>query len=161
MEEFPQNETLTRLSRQNLKGLGMEVPEIGNPGIEEIVARPPDVQRVELARLAALKKASPDLVDGADEKGWRPIHHAASKGWMEVLEGQKSWTLSGEGLVVYNDAGKATPDDIYGHLSSRTVIYIEFGSEATDEKYYSGTGYFTEFSTDAGVEDNATFSFSF
>lgn len=84
-----------------------------------------------------------------------------SSGWMEVLEGQKSWTLSGEGLVVYNNAGKATPDDIYGHLSSRTLIYIEFGSEATDEKYYSGTGYFTEFSTDAGVEDNATFSFSF
>ena len=84
-----------------------------------------------------------------------------SSGWMEVLEGQKSWTLSGEGLVVYNNSGKATPDDIYGHLSSRTVIYIEFGSEATDEKYYSGTGYFTEFSTDAGVEDNATFSFSF
>jgi len=84
-----------------------------------------------------------------------------SAGWMEVLEGQKSWTLSGEGLVVYNNTGKATPDDIYGHLSSRTVIYIEFGSEATDEKYYSGTGYFTEFSTDAGMEDNATFSFSF
>jgi predicted secreted protein len=84
-----------------------------------------------------------------------------SSGWMEVLEGQKSWTLSGEGLVVYNNSGKATPDDIYGHLSSRTLIYIEFGSETTDEKYYSGTGYFTEFSTDAGVEDNATFSFSF
>jgi predicted secreted protein len=91
----------------------------------------------------------------------RDISTKDSSGWMEVLEGQKSWTLSGEGLVVYNDAGKATPDDIYGHLSSRTVIYIEFGSEATDEKYYSGTGYFTEFSTDAGVEDNATFSFSF
>lgn len=84
-----------------------------------------------------------------------------SSGWMEVLEGQKSWTLSGEGLVVYNNSGKATPDDIYGHLSSRTLIYIEFGSETTDEKYYSGTGYFTEFSTDAGVEENATFSFSF
>ena len=91
----------------------------------------------------------------------RDISTKDSAGWMEVLEGQKSWTLSGEGLVVYNNSGKATPDDIYGHLSSRTVIYIEFGSEATDEKYYSGTGYFTEFSTDAGVEDNATFSFSF
>lgn len=91
----------------------------------------------------------------------RDISTKDSSGWMEVLEGQKSWTLSGEGLVVYNNSGKATPDDIYGHLSSRTLIYIEFGSEATDEKYYSGTGYFTEFSTDAGVEDNATFSFSF
>lgn len=93
--------------------------------------------------------------------GTRDVSTKDSAGWMEVLEGQKSWTLSGEGLVVYNNTGKATPDDIYTHLSARTLIYIEFGSEDTDEKYYSGTGYFTEFSTDAGFEDNATFSFSF
>ena len=84
-----------------------------------------------------------------------------SAGWMEVLEGQKSWTLSGEGLVVYNNTGKATPDDIYTYLSNRTAVAIEFGSETTDETYYSVNGYFTEFTTDAGVEDNATFSFSF
>ena len=91
----------------------------------------------------------------------RDISTKDSAGWMEVLEGQKSWTLSGEGLVVYNNTGKATPDDIYTYLSNRTAVAIEFGSETTDEKYYSGSGFFTEFSTDAGVEDNATFSFSF
>ena len=91
----------------------------------------------------------------------RDISTKDSAGWMEVLEGQKSWTLSGEGLVVYNNTGKATPDDIYTYLSNRTAVTIEFGSETTDEKYYTGSGYFTEFSTDAGVEDNATFSFSF
>ena len=91
----------------------------------------------------------------------RDISTKDSAGWMEVLEGQKSWTLSGEGLVVYNNTGKATPDDIYTLLSNRTAVAIEFGSETTDEKYYSGSGFFTEFSTDAGVEDNATFSFSF
>ena len=84
-----------------------------------------------------------------------------SAGWMEVLEGQKSWTLSGEGLVVYNNTGKTTPDEIYTLLSSRGVVAVEFGSETTDEKYYAGSGFFTEFTTDAGVEDNATFSFSF
>lgn len=84
-----------------------------------------------------------------------------SAGWMEVLEGQKSWTLSGEGLVVYNNTGKTTPDEIYTYLSTRAAVAIEFGSETTDETYYSGSGFFTEFTTDAGVEDNATFSFSF
>lgn len=84
-----------------------------------------------------------------------------SAGWMEVLEGQKSWTLSGEGLVVYNNTGKTTPDEIYTYLSTRAAVAIEFGSETTDEKYYAGSGFFTEFTTDAGVEDNATFSFSF
>lgn len=91
----------------------------------------------------------------------RDISTKDSAGWMEVLEGQKSWTLSGEGLVVYNQTGKTTPDEIYTLLSSRGVVAIEFGSATTDETYYSGSGFFTEFSTDAGVEDNATFSFSF
>ena len=91
----------------------------------------------------------------------RDISTKDSAGWMEVLEGQKSWTLSGEGLVVYNNTGKTTPDEIYTLLSNRGVVAIEFGSETTDETYYSGSGFFTEFSTDAGVEDNATFSFSF
>ena len=91
----------------------------------------------------------------------RDISTKDSAGWMEVLEGQKSWTLSGEGLVVYNNTGKTTPDEIYTLLSTRAAVAIEFGSAATDEKYYSGSGFFTEFSTDAGVEDNATFSFSF
>lgn len=91
----------------------------------------------------------------------RDISSKDSSGWMEVLEGQKSWTLSGEGLVVYNNSGKATPDDLYTHLSGRTLLYVEFGSETTGEMYYSGTGYLTEFSTDASVEDNATYSFSF
>jgi predicted secreted protein len=94
-------------------------------------------------------------------KATRDTSTKESAGWMEVLEGQKSWTLSGEGLVVYNNTGKATPDDIYTYLSNRTAVAIEFGSETTDEKYYSGSGFFTEFTTDAGVEDNATFSFSF
>ena len=84
-----------------------------------------------------------------------------SAGWMEVLEGQKSWTLSGEGLVVYSISGKTTPDEIYTFLANRTKVYVKFGSTTTDEYAYSGQGYFTEFSNDAGFEDNATYSFSF
>jgi predicted secreted protein len=84
-----------------------------------------------------------------------------SAGWMEVLEGQKSWTLSGEGLVVYSNSGKATPDDLFTFVSNRSLVYIKFGSTTSTEIAYSGSGYFTEFSNDAGFEDNATFSFSF
>lgn len=84
-----------------------------------------------------------------------------SSGWMEVLEGQKSWTLSGEGLVVYSNSGKTTPDEIYTFVSNRSKVYVKFGSTSSGEYAYSGQGYFTEFSNDAGFEDNATFSFSF
>jgi len=83
-----------------------------------------------------------------------------SGAWNESLVGMKSWTLSGEGLVVYNNSGKATPDDIYTYLNNRTEVHIEFGSETADEIYYSGQGFITEFSNDSGFEDNATFSFT-
>lgn len=91
----------------------------------------------------------------------RDISTKESAGWMEVLEGQKSWTLSGEGLVVYSNSGKATPDDLFTFVSNRTKVYVKFGSTTSGEIAYSGQGYFTEFSNDAGFEDNATFSFSF
>lgn len=91
----------------------------------------------------------------------RDISTKESAGWMEVLEGQKSWTLSGEGLVVYSNSGKATPDDLFTFVSNRTKVYVKFGSTTSTEIAYSGQGYFTEFSNDAGFEDNATFSFSF
>jgi len=84
-----------------------------------------------------------------------------SAGWMEVLEGQKSWTLSGDGLVVYSNSGKATPDELFTYLSNRQSLYVKFGSTTTDEIAYSGQGYLTEFSNEAGFEDNVTFSFSF
>lgn len=84
-----------------------------------------------------------------------------SAGWMEVLEGQKSWTLSGDGLVVYNNGVKINPDDIFTWLANRTQLYVKFGSTTTDEIAYSGQGYLTEFSNEAGFEDNVTFSFSF
>ena len=56
-----------------------------------------------------------------------------SAGWMEILEGQKSWTLSGEGLVVYSNSGKATPDDLFTFVSNRSKVYVKFGSTNTDE----------------------------
>lgn len=84
-----------------------------------------------------------------------------SAGWMEVLEGQKSWTLSGDGLVVYNLSGKSTPDDLFTHLADRDNLYVKFGSTSTDEIAYSGRGFITEFSNEAGFEDNVTYSFSF
>ena len=91
----------------------------------------------------------------------RDVSTKDSSGWAEHLEGQKSWTLSGEGLVVFSNSGKATPDDIFTFLSNRTQVYVKFGSTTSTGIAYSGEGFFTEFSNDAGFEDNATYSFSF
>jgi len=84
-----------------------------------------------------------------------------SSGWRELLEGQKSWSLSCDGLVCYNISGKETASDLFGYLSNRTLVTIKFGSATTDEKVYTGTAYVTSISQDAGVEENVSWSCSF
>ena len=84
-----------------------------------------------------------------------------SAGWRELLEGQKSWSLSGDGLVVYSLTGAEGFADLFGYLGNRTNLYVKFGSTGSGEKYYSGRGFVTSLDQEAGVEDNVTFSFSF
>jgi predicted secreted protein len=84
-----------------------------------------------------------------------------SAGWRELLEGQKSWSLSGDGLVVYSLTGADGFSDLYGYLNGRTNLYVKFGSVGSGEKVYSGRGFITSLDQEAGVEDNVTMSFSF
>lgn len=84
-----------------------------------------------------------------------------SAGWRELLEGQKSWSLSGDGLVVYSLTGADGFADLFGYLNGRTNLYVKFGSTSAGEKFYSGRGFITSLDQEAGVEDNVTFSFSF
>ena len=84
-----------------------------------------------------------------------------SAGWRELLEGLKSWSLSADGLVCFNTSGKLTISDLFGHLNSRTLITVKFGSAGTGEKVYSGTAFVTAISQDGGFEDNVTYSVSF
>ena len=84
-----------------------------------------------------------------------------SAGWRELLEGQRSWSLSGDGLVVYSLTGADGFADLFGYLGNRTNLYVKFGSTGSGEKYYSGRGFVTSLDQEAGVEDNVTFSFSF
>jgi len=91
----------------------------------------------------------------------RDTSNKDSAGWKELLEGQKSWSLSGDGLVTYNIASADGYSDLWGYLTGRTKLYVKFGSTTTDEKYYSGQGFLTSLDQEAGMEDNVTYSFSF
>ena len=91
----------------------------------------------------------------------RDTSNKDSAGWRELLEGQKSWSLSGDGLVTYNIASADGYSDLWGYLTGRTKLYVKFGSTTTDEKYYSGQGFLTSLDQEAGMEDNVTYSFSF
>ena len=91
----------------------------------------------------------------------RDTSNKDSAGWRELLEGQKSWSLSGDGLVTYNIASADGYSDLWGYLTARTKLYVKFCSTTTDEKYYSGQGFLTSLDQEAGMEDNVTYSFSF
>lgn len=85
-----------------------------------------------------------------------------SAGFAEHLEGLKSFTLSGDGLVVYTIAGDFdTPDNLYNILNNRTLVKVKFGSTTSGEIDYTGDAFLTSYEQEAGVEDNVTYSFSF
>ncbi len=77
-ERFPEQQELARLSRENLAALGIETTAPASlPSA--------DPEDAEIARLKEVARNSPDLIDGAGPDGWRPIHHAAAKGWSKVI----------------------------------------------------------------------------
>jgi len=85
-----------------------------------------------------------------------------SAGWDENLEGLKSWSLSGDGLVTYSITGDYdTPDDLFTLLSNRTLVKVKFGSATSGEIDYTGDAYLVSYEQEAGVEENVTYSFGF
>ena len=91
----------------------------------------------------------------------RDTSNKDSAGFRELLGGQRSWSLAGDGLVVYSLTNADGFSDLFGYWTNRTNLYVKFGSVTAAEKSYSGRGFITSLDQEAGVEDNATFSFSF
>jgi TP901-1 family phage major tail protein len=91
----------------------------------------------------------------------RDTSNKDSAGFRELLSGQRSWSLAGDGLVVYSLTNADGFHDLFGYWNNRTNLYVKFGSVSGGEKNYSGRGFITSLDQEAGVEDNATFSFSF
>lgn len=85
-----------------------------------------------------------------------------SAGWDENLEGLKSWSLSGDGLVTYSITGDYdTPDELFTLLNNRTLVKVKFGSATSGEIDYTGDAYLVSYEQEAGVEENVTYSFGF
>ncbi len=82
-----------------------------------------------------------------------------SSGWSDKLEGLRSWSIDGEAMMAF-DATYGF-DDLFALYNGRTSATVLFSTEVSGDKYYTGTGYLTSLSETAGVEDSATFSFTF
>lgn len=81
VERFPEQQEIARLSAENLAALGM-APDAKSPAVNV----KNDPEDVEIARLQEIARNSPDLLDGAGSDGFRPLHHAAAKGRIKVID---------------------------------------------------------------------------
>ena len=97
----------------------------------------------------------------------REISNKESAGWKEIMEGQRDWEMSCEGMVAWLNAaggavsGKTTDEIFSSYLATRTSLTVSFESSETGDKKWSGTAYVASLSMDAPNEDSTPYSVSF
>jgi len=82
----------------------------------------------------------------------------SSLGWQENLSGLMSWEMSGDAFVdiAATDASMA---DCFTLLTTGAAVAVVFTVGVSGDTY-TGNAFVTSISSDAGVEENATFSLS-
>ena len=118
--EFADDETLAKLSRENLKAMGAEIA--GAPSAAEVA----DEEAKEIARLTALFASSPDLLSNWVGKEPPPLHDAVTKNQMKVAE-----FLVKRGVKINLESGGATALDVAcaaGNMAMATFL-IEHGAD--------------------------------
>ena len=81
-----------------------------------------------------------------------------SGGNSESLEGLMEWSMEGEGFFALDAAYGFV--DLNAVFIARSVVTVRFSTETSGDEYYEGTAFLTDLSSDAGVEESQTFSFS-
>lgn len=89
----------------------------------------------------------------------RDISTKSSAGWSEKGAGQRSWTVSGDGLYSFDAAYGFS--NLMALITNRTSVTLKLSTTNDDNDRYHGTAYLTSISLSAPNEDNSTFSFSF
>ncbi len=135
---FPEQEDLVRLSRENLTALGTAVPAPpAAPGIAPVAA---DASAAEIARLQQLARSSPDLLDGADNDGWRPLHHSAAKGQVKVIDYLLENHADPNGRTSKEQLTPLQLASAHGHLEAvKTLLAAKAEINSTAESYAAET----------------------
>lgn len=81
-----------------------------------------------------------------------------SNGWKEALEGQKSWSMTGEGFFA-EDASYGY-EDLYDAFALRTQVAVTYTTDVSGDQEYTGQAYITSLSRTDGNEESSTFSVS-
>lgn len=82
-----------------------------------------------------------------------------SAGWKDSLEGQKSWSMSGEGFFA-EDASYGY-EDLFTAYAARTAVVLTYTTDVSGDMEYSGSAYITALERTDGLEESTTFSISF
>lgn len=79
-----------------------------------------------------------------------------SNGWSESIAGVKGGTLSFDGLVAYDDA--ANQVEVADYLIAGTLVDFSFGTAASGDTIYTGSGYIDSVEVSADAESPVSYS---
>jgi TP901-1 family phage major tail protein len=84
-----------------------------------------------------------------------------SAGFRDLLGGQKSFSLSADGLMDFASAGTTTdPDELFTNMMNRTSVTFTFALDVQSGYKYTGSAFITSLEVTGGVEDAPTYSVS-
>lgn len=84
-------------------------------------------------------------------------------GWRTVRSGQKSATISGEGLVAMAADTSTNHNpivDLFGAFSNATALSWRVTTDVTGDDFLSGAGIMTNLSLNMGAEEDSTYSYT-
>ena len=122
LAQYPGNSTMTRLSRENLTSLGA-TPFAGTASLAGTI---PDEEANEIARLKSIVANSPDLLNAGQGDDLPPLHLAAQKGQMHVVE-----FLLDQGADVNAGEWRGTPLQLAAKAGHKAVcaLLLDRGAE--------------------------------
>lgn len=81
-----------------------------------------------------------------------------SAGWETSIGGLKSVTLSGDGLVAFDDS--YTVDDLTTLLIAGTIVSYQYTTDTSGDKYWTGNGRIESISMNSANKEATTYTFS-
>tara|TARA_R100001443_G_scaffold117213_1_gene140545 strand:- start:1300 stop:1716 length:417 start_codon:yes stop_codon:yes gene_type:complete len=92
----------------------------------------------------------------------RETSNKESGGYKEILEGQRDWEISCEGMVAFDGGATKSIDELFtSYIATRASLTVSFESSESGDKKWSGTAFLTSISLDAPNEESTTYSCSF
>ena len=84
-----------------------------------------------------------------------------SAGFRDLIGGQKSFSLSADGLMDFTSTASTTdPDEVFTQMMDRTAVTFTFALATPAGYKYTGSGFITSLEITGGVEDAPTYSVS-